>query len=230
MRVLVACECSQTVCKAFRKRGHEAYSCDIQMCYGEDPRPEWHILGDVRLVLEPDTQGATGFNCANGDVHMWYGTWDLIIAHHPCTYLTVTGNRWFNVQRYGQTAIDRQKQRDDGARFFMEFVHAPCPKIAVESPVGCMSRIYRKPDQIIQPYQFGHPTTKKTCLWLKGLPNLEPTNVVDVDTQDVYAYVAKNGRIKHDCRSRSRGKASERANHRSKTFQGIADAMAEQWG
>lgn len=233
MKVLVACECSQTVCKAFRKRGHEAYSCDIQMCYGEDPHPEWHIQGDVLPLIDGMYGGwepEVVFYTMDGEKHAVKPFWDLIIAHPPCTYLTVTGNRWFNIERYGQTAVDRKKYRDAAARFFMEFVNSPCPKIAIENPVGCMSTLYRKPDQIIQPYQFGHPTTKKTCLWLKGLPNLEPTNVVEVDTQDVYAYVAKNGRIKHDCRSRSRCKASERSNHRSKTFQGIADAMAEQWG
>lgn len=102
--------------------------------------------------------------------------------------------------------------------------------IAIENPIGYMSTHYRKPDQIIQPWQFGHPTTKSTCLWLKGLPILQPTNIVDIDTSDHYEYVAKNGRIKHDNRSRSRCKVSERSKHRSKTFPGIAAAMAEQWG
>lgn len=114
--------------------------------------------------------------------------------------------------------------------FFMEFANADCEKIAIENPIGVMSTRWRKPEQIIQPWQYGHPTTKATCLWLKGVNQLQPTNIVEIDTSDVYSYVAKNGRIKHDSRSRSRCKAAERSKYRSKTFQGIAQAMAEQWG
>lgn len=112
----------------------------------------------------------------------------------------------------------------------MEFIKADCEKIMVENPIGCMSTRYRKPDQIIQPWQFGHPTTKSTCLWLMGLPLLKPTKIVELDKSDVYEYVAKNGRIKHDSRLRSKCKTSERSKHRSKTFPGIAKAMADQWG
>lgn len=153
----------------------------------------------------------------------------MIIAHPPCTYLTVTGNRWFNVERYGEKAIQRYKDRDEAAEFFMRFINAKCDHVAVENPIGYMNTYYRKPDQIIQPWMFGHPTTKKTCLWLKGLPPLQPTNIVEIDTSDVYEYVAKNGRIKHDSRSRSACKAEDRSVHRSKTFPGIAAAMATQW-
>ena len=112
----------------------------------------------------------------------------------------------------------------------MEFVNADCEKVCIENPIGCMSTRYRKPNQIIQPWQYGHPTTKSTCLWLRGLPELQPTNIVEIDRSDVYEYVAKNGRIKHDSHSRSKCKVSERSKHRSKTFQGVADAMAQQWG
>ena len=154
----------------------------------------------------------------------------MIIAHPPCTYLTITGNRWFNVDAYGDKAVKRLADREDAVRFFMEFANADCDRIAIENPIGCMSSRWRKPDQVIQPFQFGHPTTKATCLWLKGLPPLIPTNIVQVDESDRYAYVAKNGKIKHDTHSRSKCKTSERSKHRSKTFQGIAEAMAIQWG
>lgn len=222
MRVLVACEESQTVCKAFRERGHEAYSCDIQLPSGG--HPEWHILGDVIPILRGGC--VTTMDMVLHDV----GRWDLIIAHPPCTYLTVTGNSWFDVQKYGDKAKQRYKNRYKSIVFFMYFVLADCDRIAIENPVGIMGTAYRSADQIIQPWQFGHPTVKKTCLWLKGLQPLKPTKVVDVDESDVYAYIAKNGHIKHDSRSRSRCKVGDRSAHRSKTFPGIAEAMAEQWG
>jgi len=142
MRVLIACEESQEVCKAFRSLGHEAYSCDLVECTGG--HPEWHIIGDVQVALRRN--------------------WDLIVAHPPCTYLAISGNRWFkdNPTRY--------KRRLDGIRFFFQFVFHDCPKIAIEQPKGIMSSVYRKPDQIIQPWQFGHGEIKATHLWLKGLP------------------------------------------------------------
>lgn len=167
MRVLVACEESQTVCKAFRVLGHEAYSCDIQECSGG--HPEWHFKQDVLPLLKEQ--------------------WDLIIAHPPCTYLTVTGNRWFNVERYGDAAIKRAADREEAARFFMEFTKTNCKHVAIENPIGVMSTRYRKPDQTIQPYWFGDPQRKGTCLWLIGLPPLKPTNVVEPEI-----YVYKNGK------------------------------------
>ena len=212
MKVLIACEESQAVCKAFRERGHEAYSCDVKDCSGG--HPEWHIKGDVLPLLKEK--------------------WDLIIAHPPCTYLTVSGNRWFNVEKYGEKALQRERDREDGAAFFMEFVNADCKRIAIENPVGCMSRRYRKPDQIIQPWQFGHPYTKQTCLWLKGLPPLVPTKILQkppegwqnqLFTGDRYSgfNTKLNGKVLawNDPRTKE---------IRSKTFQGIADAMADQWG
>lgn len=224
MKILVACEESQRVCKAFRDKGHEAYSCDIVDCSGG--HPEWHIQDDVLPLLD----GNCIFKTKDGITHSVTQKWDMIIAFPPCTYLTVTGNRWFNIERYGEKAIKRHEEREKAAEFFMKFANANCEKIAIENPIGFMSSFFRKPDQIIQPWMFGHPTVKKTCLWLKGLPNLKPTNIVDVDRNDVYAYVAKNGKIKHDSRLRSKCKASERSTHRSKTFHGVANAMAEQWG
>lgn len=185
MRVLVACEESQEVCKAFRAHGHEAYSCDIQECSGG--HPEWHLQVDVLEILKM--------------------RWDLIIAHPPCTDLSVSGARWFAQKR----ADGRQQRSID---FFMKFTNLDCPRVAIENPVCIMSTVWRKPDQIIQPWQFGHGETKATCLWLKGLPTLKPTNIVSGREQRVWKMPP----------------SSERAKARSKTFPGIALAMAEQWG
>ena len=204
MKVLVACEESQAVCKAFRVRGHEAYSCDILPCSGG--HSEWHLQQDVLpLLLEK---------------------WDMIIAFPPCTYLTVTGNRWFNVDRYGDKAIKRLKDREFAIDFFMYFANADCDKIAIENPIGIMSTYWRKPDQIINPWQFGEPFEKKTCLWLKGLPLLKPTTIVDIPPRKTF----------HSGKSMPSWYADlwslpldERARLRSKTFPGIADAMADQW-
>lgn len=223
MKVLVACEESQEVCKRFREKGHEAYSCDIIDCSGG--HPEWHIKHDVLQIMNTPC----AFFTMDYKIHE-VDHWDMIIAFPPCTYLTVTGNRWFNVERYGEKAKERIIEREKGAEFFMLFANANCDRIAIENPIGCMSNRFRKPNQIIQPWMFGHPTTKSTCLWLKGLPELQPTNIVEIDRSDVYAYVAKNGKIKHDSHSRSKCKIEDRAKHRSKTFPGIAQAMADQWG
>ena len=221
MNVLIACEESQRVCTAFREKGHNAFSCDILECSGG--HPEWHIQGDCLPLLN----GNCEFETADGEKHYICGKWDLIIAHPPCTYLTITGNRWFNVERYGEKAIQRMKDREIAAEFFMQFVNADCERIAIENPIGCMSTLYRKADQVIQPYYFGDAARKSTCLWLKNLPNLEATNIVQ---PDVYYYVAKNGKIKSDSKWRSKCSKEERAKVRSKTFPGIARAMAEQWG
>ena len=147
MKVLVACEESQAVCIEGRKLGHEVYSCDIQEPSGG--HPEWHILGDA-LVAMKGGQIVT----MDGRKHD-VGKWDLMIAHPPCTYLTVTGNRWFNVERYGDAAINRLANRHEAVNFFMEFALSGIPKIAIENPVGCMSTAWRKPDQIIHPYMEG---------------------------------------------------------------------------
>ena len=148
LKVLIACEESQTVCKAFRERGFQAYSCDIELCSGG--HPEWHIEDDVIDYLDEG--------------------WDLIIAHPPCTYLTVTGNRWFNEEVYGDKAKQRKLDREDAVQFFMQIVNADCPHIAIENPIGIMSTRYRKPDQIIEPWMFGHKVTKKLVYGLKIYP------------------------------------------------------------
>lgn len=185
MRVLIACEESQAVTIEFRKLGIEAYSCDIEPCSGN--YPEWHLQQDVLPLLKEK--------------------WDLIIAFPPCTDLAVSGARWFKEKQQ-----DGRQQRS--IDFFMEFTKANAPKIAIENPIGIMSRIYRKPDQVIQPWQYGHGETKATCLWLKELPLLVPTNIV-------------NGR---EARIHKMPPSKNRSKLRSKTFQGIAKAMAQQWG
>jgi hypothetical protein len=197
MRILIACEESQAVCKAFRLKGHEAFSCDILPCSGG--HPEWHIQGDVLLELEKE--------------------WDMVIAFPPCTHLAVSGAAWFAKKR----ADGRQQQ---GINFFMQFANAKCDKIAIENPVGIMSSVWRKPDCIIQPYEFGEPFSKKTCLWLKGLPKLKPTKLVDKGERVKFASGKTMPKWYSDA---YKLKPEQRSIARSKTFQGIADAMAEQW-
>lgn len=220
MRILVACEESQAVTIEARKRGHEAYSCDIIECSGG--HPEWHIKQDVIPLLN----GFCEFETTEGAKHKIDGKWDMIIAFPPCTFLTVTGNRWFNVEKYGKKAIQRHKDREDAINFFMTFANADCHRIAIENPVGIMSSVWRKPNQIINPYQFGDPFEKKTCLWLKGLPELKPTNIVEVPARKTFDsgksmpfWYAEAWHLPKE----------ERAKLRSKTFPGIAKAMADQW-
>lgn len=204
MNILIACEESQRVCLEFRKKGHNAFSCDIQDCSG--CHPEWHIKDDVTKHLDG---------------------WDLIIAHPPCTYLTVTGNRWFNIDKYGHKAIQRIEEREKAIKFFMKFVNAPCAKICIENPISVISTRYRKPDQIIQPYMFGDPARKSTCLWLKGLEQLVPTNIVE---PEIIQYKNGKGTDNPWHMLTMNLPPKERAKERSKTFPGIAKAMAEQWG
>lgn len=221
MKILVACEESQAVTIELRKLGHEAYSCDIMECSGG--HPEWHIQQDVLPLLN----GNCTFKTNDQKSHTIDSKWDMIIAFPPCTYLTVTGNRWFNIERYGDKAIQRHKDRKDAIEFFMLFANANCEKIAIENPIGIMSTTYRKPDQIINPWQFGDAFEKKTCLWLKGLPLLEPTNIVEVPERVKF----KSGKTMPAWYSECFGlPPKERAMVRSKTFPGIAKAMAEQWG
>ena len=242
MKVLVACEESQTVCKAFRELGHEAYSCDIQEPSGG--HPEWHILGDVLKIINPieitdvakqDMCSGIEFYTMDGRYH-FIERWDMIIAHPPCTYLTVTGNRWFNVEKYGEKAIQRQKNREEAIKFFMAFANADCPGIAIENPVGVMSTHFRKPDQIIQPWQFAlteeEKTEKSTCLWLNGLNPLVP-RTVDKPELPYREWTTPNGKNKRQTLWYYKTRClphSERAKAASKTFPGIAKAMAEQWG
>ena len=227
MNVLVACEESQEVCKAFRAKGHRAFSCDLQECSGG--HPEWHIQGDALNIINPVDDGefvGICFSTMDDAIHV-IERWDLIIAHPPCTYLTVTGNRWFNVDKYGEKAVQREREREEAIRFFMKFVNADCDKIAIENPIGCLSSRYRKPDQIVQPYFFGDRARKSTCLWLKGLKPLKKTNVVE---PVIVRYKNGKGTDNPWHMETINLSPSERAKARSKTFPGIAKAMAEQWG
>lgn len=215
MKILIACEESQRVTEEFRKLGHEAYSADIQDCSGG--HPEWHIKGDALRLIN----GKCNFTTCDGKRHRIAGKWDLLIAHPPCTYLTNCGNSWFNVKKYGDKAIKRKADRIEAANFFMKCVNADCDKIAIENPVGWMNKVYRKPDQIIQPYQFGDPYAKKTCFWTKGLPNLTPTDIVPMEKVNK----TKGKGNWFDCPK----DGIPRAKWRSKTFPGVAEAMATQW-
>jgi hypothetical protein len=219
MKVLIACEESQAVCKAFRAKGHEAYSCDIIEPSGG--HPEWHIHGDAIEALKGGV--ITTMDGVGHDV----GKWDMLIAHPPCTYLTVTGNRWFNISRYGEKAVQRYKDREEAVHFFMQFVKCNIPKVAIENPIGYMSTAYQKPAQIIHPYMFGDPARKATCLWLKGLPKLIPTDIVE---PEIIHYKNGNGTDNPWHMETMKLPPKERAKARSKTFPGIAKAMAEQWG
>lgn len=199
MRVLLACEESQAVCKEFRRLGHEAYSCDILPCSGG--HPEWHIQGDVKSLLEQE--------------------WDMIIAFPPCTHIAVSGAKHF-----AKKIADGRQQ--EGIDFFMLFANCKCEKVVIENPVGIMSTRYRKPDQIVNPFQFGDAIPKKTCLWLKGLPLLKDTNLVKVKDEDYLVF--PSGKRMHKWYADKAFGGEARQKVRNKTFPGIANAMAEQWG
>lgn len=219
MKVLVACEESQRVCIEFRKLGHEAYSCDIIDCSGG--HSEWHIKQDVLPLLN----GNCTFQTVDGLWHSVEGRWDMIIAFPPCTYLTNAGAVRMRVK--GKIVPERYALAMEAKQFFLKFLNADCERIAVENPTPMGIVELPKYTQAIQPYQFGHPYTKRTCLWLIGLPNLVPTDII---TQGVTPYV--NGGYK-DAKGnyrRFQGRNERDPKTRSKTFPGIAKAMAEQWG
>ena len=220
MRILVACEESQRVTIELRNLGHEAFSCDIQPCSGG--HKEWHIQQNVLPLLD----GHCSFRTMDGLAHTIDAKWDLIIAHPPCTYLTVTGNRWFNEERYGDKARKRKQDREEAIQFFMAFANADCERIAIENPVGVMSTHFRKPDQTVHPYMFGDPERKATCFWLKGLPLLQPTNVVE---PVVIQFKNGKGTDSPWHLNTISLPPAERSKARSKTFPGMAKAMAEQW-
>lgn len=232
MNVLIACEESQAVCKAFRERGHNAFSCDIQECSGG--RPEWHIQGDVLKLLNPyfsesDLTYGIHFTTASGSPHFIQGKWDLIIAHPPCTYLTTAATRAHSLKTYTKEQIaQRTRKRIAAMEFFMECIEADCPKIVVENPAGVMSACYRQPDQTIHPWYFAKSeddpnyVTKRTQLWLKGVEPLK------------YQLSLPDPLLKAERWSNGKHKNWTEQSHgsvmRSKTFTAIAKAMAEQWG
>lgn len=203
MKILIACEESQAVTIEFRELGHEAYSCDLLPCSGG--HPEWHIQQDVTEVLRQE--------------------WDMIIAFPPCTDLCVSGAKHFEKKRANGS---QQKSIE----FFMMFADNKCPKIAIENPIGIMSNEWRKPNQIVQPWQFGDKAQKSTCLWLKGLPNLEATDIVDKG--EFWEHTRANGKkikmpLWYYNALRDAKTPEQRRTLRSKTFPGIAKAMADQW-
>ena len=228
MKILIACEESQRVCIAFRNKGHEAYSCDILECSGG--HPEWHICGDVTPLLN----GKVSFKTEDGKTHFIEGHWDMILAFPPCTHLATSGAPSFAKKRED----GRQKE---GLEFFCQFFDVQCDKVVIENPVNIIGGNYclkwfpeiaqkyglpRKATQYIQPYEFGEPARKKTGLWIKGLPKLQPTNIVD---PELVTFINKDGKVRTDSAWHwytGKGKGKER----SKTFIGIAEAMAEQWG
>lgn len=224
MKVLVACEESQVVCKAFREKGHLAFSCDIQECSGG--HPEWHIKGDVLRLLN----GNCDFTTMDGTYHLLQGKWDLIIAHPPCTYFS--NATMVNLGRKDRPEVfnDEWKQRfyanrERAFEFVKTIYNAECEKICIENVVGYLSTHFKKPSQYIEPYYFGDPWKKKTCLWLKNLPKLEKNNEV----------IPKGKWVRHHLKSKNDLVGYENggvysAKERSRTFIGIAKAMAEQWG
>ena len=210
MKILVACEESQAITKELRNLGLEAYSCDLLPCSGG--HPEWHIQGDA--IKEA-----------------YSGKWECMIAHPPCTYLAVSANRWL-YNKDGSKNEDRWKNRREALDFVQLLMDAPIDKIAIENPVSVISSEIRKPDQIVQPWMFGDEASKKTCFWTKGLPKLEPTNIVGKG--EFFEWIDKNGKKKRQAlwyyNALSEAKTpEERRTLRSKTFKGMARAIATQW-
>jgi hypothetical protein len=210
LRVLVACEESQAVTKAFRNLGHEAFSCDLLPCSGG--HPEWHYQQDIFEVIDKG--------------------WDLMIAHPPCTYLAVSGAGWM-YNKDGSRNEERYKNQMDGLEFVHQLMDANIPRIAIENPISVISSYIREPDQIIHPWQFGDEASKSTCLWLKNLPQLKPTKIVGKGEMKEWID-SKTGKKKRQSlwyyEALAKAKTpQERRTLRSKTFQGIADAMADQW-
>ena len=205
MKVLIACEYSGVVRDAFLNLGHDAISCDLLPTDAEGP----HHQGDIFEMLNK--------------------SWDMIIAFPPCTFLCCTGNRWFNIEKYGEKAIKRHEDREAAIDFFMAIANATCSKIAIENPIGRMSTRFRKPDQIIHPYYFGDTERKATCLWLKGLQPLKHDERNHVQPNIIKYKNGKGTDSKWHMDTMHLDK-EERSKQRSKTFPGIANAMAEQWG
>lgn len=224
--ILVACEESQAITKEFRKLGFNAFSCDILECSGGCP--EWHIMGDCLPLING---GNYTFSTMDGKEH-FVNRWDLIIAHPPCTYLAIAGNGYFNEERYGEKAKQRKIEREKAIEFFMRFTKADADCIAIENPVSVISTRYRKPDQIIQPYYWGDCDVKTTCLWLFNLPKLIPETTEKPEIQ-YKEWISKDGKKKRQSLYSYQASSlpkEERQRMRSKTYPGIAKAIATQWG
>ena len=225
MKVLVACEESQRVCAAFRELGHEAYSCDIQECSGG--YPEWHIKDDALKYIN----GKCEFKTCDGTVHKIIGKWDLLIAHPPCTYLSGVTTRHLSLRcTPAEKVVERFWKLAESAVFFMQFALADCDKICVENPLGFMSKLWRKPDQTVHPYFFAESESdienypkKRTCFWLKGLRPIVRSS--DLTPPPPLGYSKSGKPLNFEEKA-----TGNRAKIRSKTFPGIAKAIAEQWG
>lgn len=231
LNVLIACEESQAVCKEFRKLGHNAYSCDLVESSGG--HPEWHFKNDVLEIIK--NKGGT---LETGEELFIEGKWDIMIAHPPCTYLASSGAKWYYHPEDKDLPIEKRrphpkfpnrvKDREDGVEFFMALINSDIEYIAVENPIGIMSTRFRKPDQIVQPYYFGDEASKSTCLWLKNLTPLQPTNIVGKGEYIQFGSGKKIPRWYSDALTKSKT-PEERRRLRSKTFPGFAKAIAEQW-
>jgi hypothetical protein len=231
MRILVACEESQAITKELRKLGHDAYSCDLLKCSGG--HPEWHFQDDVFKIIENH-----GGILQNGDENISTDQWEMMIAHPPCTFLAVSGARWYyhpedkdmpvQNRRPHPKFPNRVNDRDEALEFFIKLIEAPIEKIAVENPVGIVNTKYKKPTQTVHPWMFGDEASKATCLWLKNLPKLEPTKIVGKGERVVLSSGKSLPKWYSDALTQAKT-AAERRTLRSKTFEGMAKAMAEQW-
>lgn len=229
--ILIACEESQRVCSEFRKLGFNAFSCDILPCSGG--HPEWHFQQDVFEIINNK-----GGRLQTGE-EVFVSGWDLMVAHPPCTYLSVSGAKWYyhpddkdlpmDKRRPHPHFPNRAKDREDGALFFMALANANIERIAIENPVGIMNTRWRKPNQIVQPWMFGDSASKTTCLWLKNLPPLKPTKIVDKGEYIEFKSGKRMAKWYSDGLTKTKI-AEERRTWRSKTFPGFAKAIAEQWG
>lgn len=241
LNILIACEESQACCRAFRSMGHNAYSCDLFKCSGtifgteiEDPHPEWHFDHDITTVLNK-----TDLKLQSGEQAVIEGDWDLMIGHPPCTYLAVSGAQWyyhpedkalpFEKRRPHPRYPNRAQDREDGINFFLFLAGANVKRIAIENPVGIMSTRWRKPDQSIQPYMFGDPYSKNTCLWLKNLRPLHPSKETDDHGERIFFGSGKSQPKWYSDGFTKTKSAVERQKWRSKTFPNIARVIAEQW-
>lgn len=218
MNCLVACEESQAITIELRKLGHNAFSCDIQDCSGG--YPEWHYKGDCLDIIN----GCTSFKTCDGVNHSLPGEFDLVICHPPCTYLSFAGNKYLNIDKYGEKALQRYELREQAYNFAMQLYNCNCAHVAMENPKGYLNSVFRKPDQTINPFLFGDRCYKVTCLWLRGLPCLIPDYQVPPPEP---LYYRSNGKKVHWVESLV--SSSDRAKLRSKTFPGIARAMAWQF-
>ena len=241
LNILVACEESQAVCRAFRQLGHNAYSCDLFKCSGTgfgtdeaEPHPEWHFNHDVMTVLDK-----TNLTLENGEQAIINGDWDIMVGHPPCTFLAVSGAKWLYHPDDKDLPVEkrrphphfptRRQDQIDGMNFFLLLANAKVKRIAIENPVGIMSSKWRKPDQSVQPYMFGDPYSKNTCLWLKNLHPLHPSNETDDHGERIYFESGKSQPLWYSDGMTKTKTKEERQKWRSKTFPGIARAIAEQW-